>query len=181
MLGDDQSLDWYEDQLKQCFEIKIRGRLGEGCPGAQQIQILNRKVTLTSGGLPYEADPRHIHLLMSSLSLTQANAASSPGVTPKDRDDTASKHDESADLSRLSPRDAIASICKASDSRNSCLDQNVDSNATAIVTSAVASMGSSVDAIPAMGIHSKSSKMRRAWKIVNIKTVRMKIVHIQNQ
>ena len=115
-LGDDQSLDWYEGELKKSFEIKVRGRLGEGCPGAQQIKILNRIVTLDSEGLTYEADPRHTDLLMSSLSLTESSSASSPGVKPTDRDDTAQKRDESMDLNHLSPSDAIASICCTSES-----------------------------------------------------------------
>jgi hypothetical protein len=32
-LGTDEDLDWYESALKEAFEIKIRGRLGEGCQG----------------------------------------------------------------------------------------------------------------------------------------------------
>ena len=34
-LGTDADLDWYEQALQESFEIQLRGRLGEGCPGPQ--------------------------------------------------------------------------------------------------------------------------------------------------
>ena len=78
-LGDDQQLDWYETQLAQHFEIKIRGRLGEGCPGDNELRILNRVVKITPNGLTYEADPRHTDLLAQSLNLSTSNSVSTPG------------------------------------------------------------------------------------------------------
>ena len=36
-LGTDADLDWYESALQKSSEIKIRGRLGEGCEGPQEI------------------------------------------------------------------------------------------------------------------------------------------------
>ena len=51
-------------------------------------------MSVTDQGLRYEADPRHIDLLMSSLDLTEANSSGTPGVKPTDRDDLASKIDE---------------------------------------------------------------------------------------
>ena len=62
-LGNDDQLTWYEEELQKSFEVKIRGRLGEGCPGPQEIRILNRVVTIDEHGLQYEADPRHCDLL----------------------------------------------------------------------------------------------------------------------
>ena len=66
-LGLDADIDWFERTLQESFEIKIRGRLGEGCSGPQEIRILNRVVSITPEGLTYEADPRHCDTLMSSL------------------------------------------------------------------------------------------------------------------
>ena len=93
-LGTDDELNWYEGQLQQSFEIKIRGRLGEGCEGPQEIRILNRVVSVNELGLMYEADPRHCDLLSSSLNLTSDSSAATPGVKPIDRDVDASKSDE---------------------------------------------------------------------------------------
>ena len=78
-LGTDNDLDWYENRLKEKFEIKLRGRLGEGCTGPQEISILNRVVAVSSAGLTYETDPRHTDLLTKLLHLTSANSSSTPG------------------------------------------------------------------------------------------------------
>ena len=44
-LGTDEALDWYTDQLKAVFEIKVRGRFGLGCEQSE-IKILNRAVRI---------------------------------------------------------------------------------------------------------------------------------------
>ena len=93
-LATDENLDWYEGELQKSFEIKIRGRLGEGCTGPQEIRILNRIVAVDEHGLRYEADPRHGDLLSSSLGLTSDSSAATPGVKPVDRDANAVKGDE---------------------------------------------------------------------------------------
>ena len=64
-LGNDKELNWYEAKLAESFELKIGGRIGEGCSTPQQFRILNRVATLGPDGLTYEADPRHTDLLMS--------------------------------------------------------------------------------------------------------------------
>ena len=79
-LGTDPELDWYEGQLARHFELKIRGRLGEGCPGDNELRILNRVVKITPEGLTYEADPRHVDLLSQSMALDQANPVVTPGL-----------------------------------------------------------------------------------------------------
>ena len=43
-LGTDDDLDWYEGKLKESFEIKVRGRLGEGCDGPQDPHLEPRGV-----------------------------------------------------------------------------------------------------------------------------------------
>ena len=59
-LASDPELNWYEQEVARHFEIKIRGRLGEGCPGDNELWILNRVVKVTGSGITYEADPRHV-------------------------------------------------------------------------------------------------------------------------
>ena len=65
--GSDSNLSWYEETLGKRFELKIRGRIGVGCPGDNEIRILNRIVRITDVGLEYEADPRHVDLTTESL------------------------------------------------------------------------------------------------------------------
>ena len=45
-LGIDTDLDWYEAQLKESFEIKIRGRLGPGCTTPRKF-VLSIELSLT--------------------------------------------------------------------------------------------------------------------------------------
>ena len=86
-LGTDNDLDWYENHLKDNFEIQVRGRLGN-----------------------------HTDLRMSSLNLTTTIYSSTPGVQPHDKDDLAVKVNEpdSTALDDYSnPDAAIAAICPA--------------------------------------------------------------------
>ena len=39
-LGSDANLDWYEALMAKSFELKIKGRLGVGCEGPDEIKIL---------------------------------------------------------------------------------------------------------------------------------------------
>ena len=55
-LGDKANLDRYEKELAKAFELKIRGRLGEGQGDDKEIRILNRIVRVMPGGISYEAD-----------------------------------------------------------------------------------------------------------------------------
>ena len=66
-LGSDKDLDWYEAKRAESFELKIRGRLGEGCTGPQQIRILNRIVTLDDTGLTYEAGPSNVRCIIPNI------------------------------------------------------------------------------------------------------------------
>ena len=93
-MGLNDDLDWYEKTLAENFELKIRGRLGEGCTGPQQIRILNRIVTLNASGLQYEADPRHVDLLVKSMGLQTSNAVATPGQKDPEPDYDAEKNDD---------------------------------------------------------------------------------------
>ena len=84
--------------------MKIRGRIGEGCPGPIQIRILNRIVTLTDAGLMYEADPKHVDLLKASLGLVAGNAVLTPGVKDPEIDEIAIKSDD------ISVKESIGNI-----------------------------------------------------------------------
>ena len=44
------------------------------------MRILNRVVEMQPDGLTYEADPRHVEIMLNSMGLTDANAVMTPGV-----------------------------------------------------------------------------------------------------
>ena len=46
-LGNDTNIVWYEAELAKHFELKLRGRLGLGCTGDNEIRILNSIVRVT--------------------------------------------------------------------------------------------------------------------------------------
>ena len=56
VLGKEQQLDWFREQIAARFEVKFRGRLGPTDSDDKAIRILNRVVTWTSEGIEYEAD-----------------------------------------------------------------------------------------------------------------------------
>ena len=93
-LGCDKDLDWMREGLSKSFELKVRGRVGEGVEGSNDMRILNRVVEMTKTGITYESDPRHVDIVASSLGLTSANSVATPGVkegtpdynTPKDNE-----------------------------------------------------------------------------------------------
>ena len=92
-LGVATDLDWYEKQLSNPFEIKVRGRIGEEDGDDREVRILNRIVRLGPGGLRYEADPRHAELIIKSLGLTSGTSVSTPGVKEHDPEIEAIKDD----------------------------------------------------------------------------------------
>ena len=71
LLGNDHDLDWFETQVKEKFEVKLRGRLGPGVKKEedQSIRILNRIIEWNKDGLWYEADQRHAEILVRELEL----------------------------------------------------------------------------------------------------------------
>ena len=58
------------------------------------LRILNGIVAITATGLTYEADPRHVDLLVESLGLTQANSVATPGAKEPIANYDAQKHHE---------------------------------------------------------------------------------------
>ena len=120
-MGLNADLDYYETELAENFELKI-GRLGEGCKGDNQLRILNRIVTITATGLTYEADPRHVDLLVESLGLTQANSVANPGAKEPTADYDAQKHHEDDPLPERYSHKPVQSMTSEMQNHNSRLD-----------------------------------------------------------
>ena len=78
--GPKSSLDWFEDQIGQRYEVTIGPRMGPGPHDGKEARVLNRVVRWTEQGLEMEADPRQTEKLLEECGLTGANAVCSPGV-----------------------------------------------------------------------------------------------------
>ena len=122
-LGSDKELDWLEKQLAANFELKIRGRLGVGCPGENEIRILNRILRLTPEGLEYEADPRHVDLISTSLELTSANSVVTPDVKNPEPELEAQKDSKDVDIrpegKESEPQNLLDMLCAISENKKS--------------------------------------------------------------
>ena len=70
--------------MQKFFEVELRGRMGYDKGDLREIKILNRVLRLDERGLAYEADPRHVELLVKSLGLESCRKVSSPGVKDQD-------------------------------------------------------------------------------------------------
>ena len=79
-LGTDESLNLYEAGLQRSFDCKIRGRLGTDATDMKEIRILNRIVRIVEKGLVYEADPRHVELLVKALGMQDCKPVATPGI-----------------------------------------------------------------------------------------------------
>lgn len=75
-------LDWFEQSMKDKYEITIGGRLGPGTSDDKAAIILNRVVKCTPSGLEYEADPRQVEKLLEELERSGegVKGAVTPGV-----------------------------------------------------------------------------------------------------
>ena len=80
VLGPSKSLDWFRGVVQQRMEVKFKGRLERGKPGA--VRILNRIVTVTENGLEYEADQRRAEILMREKGVDEGcEGVVTPGVS----------------------------------------------------------------------------------------------------
>ena len=98
MHGDDyvstgmpEHLQWMKKELEKRYIVKIQV-LGPGKDDCKQVKILNRIVTWHDAhGISYEADPRHVELIIKQLQLTDAKTVTTPGTkeegkTSEDKD-----------------------------------------------------------------------------------------------
>ena len=80
LLGNEVALDWFRERIQEKFEVKFRGRLGPGNGDDKSVRILNRIVTWTEEGIRYEADQRHVEIIIRQLGLKDnSNGLSTPG------------------------------------------------------------------------------------------------------
>ena len=87
--GNDEELNKCSTMMRDEYDIKVRGKLGPDKSDDKSITILNRCVTWTKEGIIYEADPRHVEILVNELGLHEAKPSSTPGskITMKDTDE----------------------------------------------------------------------------------------------
>ena len=88
MLGFEDDLMWLYKQMGTRYEMKFGGLLGPDETDVQNVAILNRLVHYGPTATTFEADPRHVEIILNELNLTTAKTVSSPGVSSSNPDET---------------------------------------------------------------------------------------------
>ena len=76
LLGSDADLGWFELNITEEFEVKVRGRLGPGEEDMKSIRILNRIIEWAKDGLWHEADQGHADIIVTELGLEEGKVKS---------------------------------------------------------------------------------------------------------
>ena len=82
-LGRDSDLLWLKEALETRYELKYGGMLGPDSGDVQDATILNRLIHFGKDETTYEADPRHVQILVRELGLQNAKDVATLGVTRK--------------------------------------------------------------------------------------------------
>lgn len=83
-VGKESDLQWMEERLKDKYEIKTKW-LGPEARHEQEIRALNRIVTWEKEGIGYEADPRHVEVIVEELGLDGCIVVGTPGTSTEGR------------------------------------------------------------------------------------------------
>ena len=84
-VGRPKHLEWMQKELEKCFTVKTQ-RLGPQADHLKEVKILNRVVAWHEKKIiSYEADPRHVEILLSQLRLEDARAVATPGTKEEGR------------------------------------------------------------------------------------------------
>ncbi len=78
--GEEAGLDAFTSELKPHFDLVVKYTLGPEAHDDKHGVILNRCLTWTAQGILWEADPRHVELVVAELGLMKAKPVFTPGV-----------------------------------------------------------------------------------------------------
>ena len=106
--GDDFTFAGPEEELVKCtqmmqneYAIKVRGMLGPDPSEDKAITILNRCIKWTPQGIQYEADPRHVEILINGLDLQKIKSSTTPDSKGAHIDDDDNPHLDSAHATKF--------------------------------------------------------------------------------
>ena len=78
--GREADLRWLDGELRKRLDIKTELLGPDPARHKQQVRVLNRVITWQEDGLIYEADQRHVEILIRELNLEHAKAVATPGT-----------------------------------------------------------------------------------------------------
>ena len=98
-VGKEEDLIGMEGRLKSKYEIKTKWP-GPKAEHNQEVKVLNRIVTWEKNGVGYEADPRHVEVILEQLQLTNCTPVGTPGTSTEGK--TQADHGTPLDLQQES-------------------------------------------------------------------------------
>ena len=107
--GMPEQLQWLRQKLESKYQVKTQ-ILGLGKEHLREVKILNRVVGWYGNeGIKYEADPRHIEIIIDHLGFKDAKLVSSPGTSEEGH--TQLEHEEQLGSKEISQYRAIVARC----------------------------------------------------------------------
>lgn len=86
--GDEGDLWWLHDELVTKYLVKMRGILGPDRGDSKEVVVLNRVLAWRDGVFKYEADPRHVEIMLRDMGLEECKLVATPGVKGDEQDVT---------------------------------------------------------------------------------------------
>jgi len=85
-LGERADLDWLHQSISEKFQVK-KAILGPGEDEQKKITFLGRSICWTGRGLEYEADPKHVQVLLEEWDMKACRGVASPGVKESEKEE----------------------------------------------------------------------------------------------
>ena len=68
--------------MEEKYELTESARLGPSPTDDKEVRVLNRAVRVTTEGVEYDADPRHVEQIVRDVDLTGSKPVTTPGLKP---------------------------------------------------------------------------------------------------
>ena len=92
VVGMPEDLNWMREEMEQTYEFTVK-TLGPDSNHEKEVRVLNRILRWTDMGIEYEADPRHVEIVLKQLNIE----ACKPAMTPGTKDEGHAKTGDQAD------------------------------------------------------------------------------------
>ena len=82
--GKEQDLKWMKARLEDEYDLKTKW-LGPEKHQQQEVRVLNRIISWEKEGIGYDADPRHVEVMVEELGLKNCTTVGTPGTSTEGR------------------------------------------------------------------------------------------------
>ena len=79
VVGMPAQLKWMQDRLEEKYELTVEV-LGPAKEQVKEVRVLNRIIRWTKEGIEYEADPRHVEIILKQMNMQDSKAVATPGA-----------------------------------------------------------------------------------------------------